>query len=140
MVADYGLLVYSDVVATNERNPAIWRLQPLKPDEFQILLALADEPCHGYGIVKAVAAATDGLIRLQPSPLYRKLRRMMELGVVALSEKRPAPDLDDERRRYYRLTDVGQALLAAEARRLVRLGASSRVRKLAGADGVFSDG
>lgn len=133
---------WSIVVAMtmDDRKSAIWRLQPLKPDEFQILLALADEACHGYGIVKAVASATDGLIRLQPSPLYRKLRRMMELGVVALSDKRPAPDLDDERRRYYRLTDSGHALLVAEARRLVTLGASPRVRALAEADGVSGDG
>lgn len=128
------------MATTKTRVPeSIWRLQPLKPDEFQILLALAEDACHGYGIVKSVETTTEGLLRLSPSPLYRKLRRLMQLGVIAESEKRPAPDLDDERRRYYCLTDGGRALLAAEARRLVRLGESPRIRQLAETESVLRD-
>lgn len=112
------------------------RLQPLAPELFLILLALADGACHGYGVVKAVEAESGGSVRLSPSPLYRKLRRLMELGVIARSDKRPAPDLDDERRRYYCLTDAGRTLLEAEARRLVRLGENERIRRLAGVTGA----
>lgn len=137
-LAVYRPTVYSQTVATRqervppERIPeAVWRLQPVPPEIFQVLLALADEARHGYGIVKAIEAATDGALVVSPSPLYRKLKRLMELGVIAETDKRPAPDLDDERRRYYRLTHAGRGLLAAEARRLVRLGEDARIRRLA---------
>lgn len=106
---------------------------PLAPELFHILLALVEEERHGYGLVKEVERATDGRIRLAPSPLYRKLKRLMEQGIVAESERRPAPELDDERRRYYKLTAAGERLLRAEARRLVALVGEEQVRRLAGA-------
>ncbi len=106
---------------------------PLKPDLFQILLALEDGHRHGYGLIKQVAEQTDGLIRLEPSPLYRRLRRLLEEGIVSEADHRPAPNADDERRRYYRLTGLGKAVLAAEAARLVELASSARIRALGAA-------
>lgn len=113
----------------DQENPAS-RL-PLKPDLFQILLALEEGERHGYGIIKEVERSTDGQIRLEPSPLYRRLKRLLDSGIVEEADKRPVPELDDERRRYYRLTDYGRALLAAEAQRLVALAGSERVKNLA---------
>ncbi len=104
---------------------------PLKPDLFQILLALEERERHGYGIIKEVQRSTDGQIRLEPSPLYRRLKRLLDSGIVEETDKRPVPELDDERRRYYRLTDHGRALVAAEAQRLVALAGSERVKNLA---------
>jgi len=108
-----------------------YRHGPLKPDFFHILLALADQDRHGYGIIKAVAAATDQAIKLEPSPLYRRLRRLLEDGIVEEVEDGPAGDRDDERRRYYRLTLLGRRVLAAEAARMVQLAESAEVRRLA---------
>ncbi len=106
---------------------------PLKPDLFHILLALEEEERHGYGIIKEVEQRTEGGIRLEPSPLYRRLKRLLDANIVEESDKRPAPELDDERRRYYRLTQSGRRMLAAEARRVVALAGSERVRRLADA-------
>ncbi len=111
------------------QNPA--SQLPLKPALFQILLALEGGERHGYGIIKEVERSTDGQIRLEPSPLYRRLKRLLDSGIVEEADKRPVPELDDERRRYYRLTDYGRALLAAEAQRLVALAGSERVKNLA---------
>jgi DNA-binding PadR family transcriptional regulator len=107
---------------------------PLKPDLFHILLALEEVERHGYGIIKEVQRSTGDQIRLEPSPLYRRLKRLLDSGIVEESEKRPVPELDDERRRYYRLTRYGRAIVTAEARRLVTLAGSERVRALAGSD------
>ena len=104
---------------------------PLKPDLFQILLALEESERHGYGLIKEVERSTNGQIRLEPSPLYRRLKRLLDRGIVAEADKRPVPELDDERRRYYRLTDYGRQLLAAEAQRLVKLAANERIKDLA---------
>lgn len=113
----------------DQENPA--SQLPLKPALFQILLALEGGERHGYGIIKEVERSTDGQIRLEPSPLYRRLKRLLDSGIVEEADKRPVPELDDERRRYYRLTDYGRALLAAEAQRLVALAGSERVKNLA---------
>lgn len=108
---------------------------PLKPDLFQILLALESGERHGYGIIKEVQRATDGQVRLEPSPLYRRLKRLLDSDIVVETDKRPVPELDDERRRYYALTDHGRRLMAAEAQRLVALAGSERIQKLAKAAG-----
>ncbi len=113
----------------DQENPA--SQLPLKPALFQILLALEGGERHGYGIIKEVERSTDGQTRLEPSPLYRRLKRLLDSGIVEEADKRPVPELDDERRRYYRLTDYGRALLAAEAQRLVALAGSERVKNLA---------
>jgi DNA-binding PadR family transcriptional regulator len=94
---------------------------PLPPATFHILLALADDDRHGYGIIQEVAARTSGEIRLSAGTLYRSLQRMLEQGLVVETRERPAPELDDERRRYYRITPLGRSVAEAEARRLSRL-------------------
>ena len=103
---------------------------PLKPTEFLILLMLAGGERHGYGIMQDVAEHTSGDVRLEAGHLYRSLRRLLENELVEESGQRPAPDLDDERRRYYRLTAIGRRVLGAEASRLrslVRLAESHRL-------------
>jgi DNA-binding PadR family transcriptional regulator len=103
---------------------------PLKPVEFHVLLTLAGRECHGYGIVQAIAERTGGRLRIEPGNLYRSLRAMLADGVIEESARRPAPDLDDERRRYYRITAFGRRVAAAEASRLEALVASARACKL----------
>jgi DNA-binding PadR family transcriptional regulator len=108
--------------------PSVDRFLPLKPDVFEILLALAAEELHGYGLLKVLDARG---IELAASLLYRKLRRLMEDGLVAESRKRPAAADDDARRRYYRLTALGGSVVRAEAARIVGLARSGPVRALA---------
>lgn len=110
---------------------------PLKPDLFHILLALVEEERHGYGIIKVVEEATNGEIRLEPSPLYRRLKRFLEAGVLEEGRGNPSAALGDTRRRYYRLTPFGREVVAAEAARVVELAENSRVRKLASAAGTI---
>jgi DNA-binding PadR family transcriptional regulator len=103
---------------------------PLRSVEFHILLALAAEERHGYGLLQEVAALTDGELQLEPGTLYRALHRMLKDGWVVESARRPAADLDDERRRYYRLTPLGRRIAAAEAERLWRLVSRARANRL----------
>ncbi len=91
---------------------------PLKPNWFHVLLSLADQEQHGYGIMQEVMDRTDGKVRLWPATLYGTLKRLMDEELIEESDKRPAPELDDERRRYYRLTRLGRRVLAAESARL----------------------
>ena len=91
---------------------------PLSPAVLDIVLALGDDELHGYGIMREVRRRTDGRRRLAPGTLYRSLRQMEEKGLATESDERPDPDLDDERRRYYRLTDLGRKVAAAEVERL----------------------
>src|SRR3979411_1686682 len=92
----------------------------LRPVEFHVLLALAAEERHGYAILQEVATLTGGDLQLEPGTLYRALHRMLKDGWVAESPRRPAADLDDERRRYYRLTPAGRRGASAEGERLWR--------------------
>ena len=94
------------------------RLLPLKPAALQILLSLADSERHGYAITQDIAGRTSARMRIEPGNLYRALRSMMADGLIEESERRPAPDLDDERRRYYRITPLGRRAVAAEVARL----------------------
>jgi len=99
-------------------------LLPLPPATFHILLALAQHDLHGYAIIQDVEARTDGRLRLSAGTLYRSIQRMLEQGLIVETQERPAPDLDDERRRYYRMTPLGEAAARAELGRiegLVRL-------------------
>ena len=93
-------------------------LLPLTPLAFHVMLALADEARHGYGIIREVDTRTDGLIRLRSGPLYTLLQRLLAEDLIVESADRPAPDEDDERRRYYAVSDLGRRVLAAETRRL----------------------
>ena len=103
---------------------------PLKPRDYLILFALVEGEAHGYGILKEVADETGGGVRLDPANLYRALKRMMKDGLVSESDKRPAPDLGDARRRYYGLTDLGSRLVIAEAERLRVLADTAVARNL----------
>jgi DNA-binding PadR family transcriptional regulator len=93
-------------------------LLPLTQPVFHILLALADEERHGYGIMQDVAQQTGGALQLGPGTLYGCLKRMLAAGLVEESDERPDPTLDDERRRYYRMTPFGKRIVRAEAKRL----------------------
>jgi len=102
----------------------------LRPIEFHILLALAADERHGYGILQEVARLTEGGLQPEPGTLYRALHRMLKDGWVVESARRPAAELDDERRRYYRLTPLGRRVASAEAARLSRLVAIARAHRL----------
>ena len=96
-------------------------LLPLPPAAFHILMAVADEDRHGYAIIQDVAERTGGELKLSAGTLYRSIQRMLEQGLLIETQERPAPELDDERRRYYRITPFGTAVARAEARRLMQL-------------------
>jgi len=102
------------------------RLLPLKPVAFQILVSLADGERHGYGITQDIVGRTTARIRLEPGNLYRALKALLDDGLIEESERRPAPDLDDERRRYYRITPFGRRVAAAETARLGAVVAEAR--------------
>ncbi len=90
----------------------------MTPVAFNVLLALVDGERHGYGIILEIEERSGGEVRLGPGTLYGALKRLREGGLIEESDERPVPDLDDERRRYYRLTDLGAKALAAEVGRL----------------------
>jgi DNA-binding PadR family transcriptional regulator len=96
-------------------------LLPLPAATFHILLALADDDRHGYAIIQDVAARTGGELQMSAGTLYRSIHRMLDQGLLVETSDRPAPDEDDERRRYYRITPFGAAVAGAEARRLAQL-------------------
>jgi DNA-binding PadR family transcriptional regulator len=93
-------------------------LLPLTPPVFHILLALADEERHGYGIMQDVARQTNNALQLGPGTLYGCLKRMVAAGLVEEADERRDPALDDERRRYYRMTPSGRRAARTEAQRL----------------------
>ena len=96
-------------------------LLPLPPVTFHILVALADEDRHGYAIMQDVTSRTGGALKLGAGTLYRSIQRMLEQGLVVEINSRPAPEADDERRRYYRITPFGRTVAKAEARRLAQM-------------------
>jgi len=91
---------------------------PLTPRVYHVLLALAEGPLHGYALILAVQALTDGIITIRTGTLYILLRRLLDQRLIEESTERPDPDQDDERRRYYRLTQLGRAVVEAESVRL----------------------
>jgi len=93
---------------------------PLKPHWFHVMLSLANDQQHGYGIMQEVLERTDGKVRLWPATLYGTLKRLIDADLIEESDDRPAAD-DDPRRRYYRLTKLGRRVLAAESERLEEL-------------------
>ena len=95
-------------------------LLPLTPAVLNILLALADKERHGYGIMREVEERTEGQTRLGPGTLYGSIKRMLADGLIEESDERPDPAMDDQRRRYYRITDFGRRVAAVEAERLAR--------------------
>src|SRR3954463_15623225 len=105
----------------DDRQGRIEALLPLPAATFHILMALAAADRHGYGIIQDVSASTGGALKLGAGTLYRSIQRMLEQGLIVETRDRPAPELDDERRRYYRITPDGTAAAKAEARRLGQL-------------------
>ena len=102
----------------------------LTPAAFHIMLVLADGENHGYAIMREVAEHTGGSMRLGPGSLYGTIKRMLADGWIVESDERPDPELDDERRRYYRLTGVGRRLVQTEAERLEQLVNIARAKRL----------
>jgi DNA-binding PadR family transcriptional regulator len=105
----------------SDQDPGVDDLLPLPTATFHILMALADDDRHGYGIIQDVAARTEGALKLGAGTLYRSIQRMLEQGLIVETSERPAPDQDDERRRYYRITRFGRMVARAEGLRLTRL-------------------
>jgi len=99
-------------------EPLAQSFLPLKPHWFHVLLSLADQEQHGYGIMQEVLERTGGKVRLWPATLYGTIKRLMEEGLTEEASSRPAAEHDDARRRYYRLTRLGRKVLEAECRRL----------------------
>jgi DNA-binding PadR family transcriptional regulator len=115
---------------TKSHIPTPQSLLPLTPPVFHILLALAEEERHGYGIMQDVAWQTNDALQLGPGTLYGCLKRMLAAGLVEESDERPDPALDDERRRYYRMTVLGRRVVRAEAERLAGAVTAARARRL----------
>ena len=105
-------------------------LLPLRPVVFQVLLSLADDERHGYAIVQDIAERSSARMQLEPGNLYRTLKFMLDEKLIEESDRRPAPGLDDERRRYYRITRFGLNVARAEASRLAELLREARARDL----------
>lgn len=119
---------------SNMPQKPVESLLPLTPAVFHILLTLADGEAHGYAMMQEVTRRSGGNVRLGPGTLYGAIGRLLEDGIIEESEERPDPEMDDTRRRYYRLTKLGGRVLAAETERLAELVRAARstkaVRKL----------
>jgi DNA-binding PadR family transcriptional regulator len=116
---------------SRDERAEIDALLPLPLATFHILLALSDEDRHGYAILQEVERRTRGELRLSAGTLYRSIQRMLEDGLIVERRERPAPEQDDERRRYYRITPLGSAAARAEAARLSALVRMARAKGLA---------
>ena len=112
---------YIHIGYTRPVNTDTDALLPLPTATFHILVALAEEDLHGYAIMQDVAARTGGSLKLSAGTLYRSVQRMLEQGLIIEISARPAPEMDDERRRYYRITPFGRSVATAEARRLAQM-------------------
>jgi len=112
------------------------KLDPLPSAAFQILLSLAEEDLHGYGIMRQVAEETDGRVRLGPGTLYSSIQSLLEEKFIEELDPREDMKLGEERRRYYRLTSAGRKLARSEADRLAGLLRVARSRKILRGDYV----
>jgi DNA-binding PadR family transcriptional regulator len=108
----------------------IEKMLPLTPAVFHVLLALVEGERHGYAIMQEVAEGTAGRIHMGPGTLYGTIKRLLEARLIEESDRRPDPELDDERRRYYRLTGLGRQVVKAEALRYEQLTKLARRKKL----------
>ena len=103
---------------------------PLTPAIAHILLALADQERHGYAIMQEVEQLTGGATRMGPGTLYGTIKRMLAAGLIEEADERPDPQLDDERRRYYRITRLGTQVLEAESARMATLLGAARAKRV----------
>ena len=124
---------------TGAALPAPEEALPLTPATYHILLALVGQERHGYSIMREVESYTQGTLRLGATTLYRTIKQMLAARLVEEAEERPDPELDDERRRYYRITAFGQRVLQAETRRLAALVALAQQKGVMG-DADAADG
>ena len=113
---------------------------PLTPAVFHILLALSDGEKHGYAIMRVVKETTDGDMVLGPGTLYGAIKRLQRANFIIESDYRPDPVIDDARRRYYELTDLGRRVLVAESERLAHMVEYARRKDLLGAEGAHYGG
>lgn len=119
------------MVRARDESDEVASLLPLPPATLHILMAVADQPRHGYAIMQDVAARTRGGLKLSFGTLYRSIQRMLEQGLLEELRERPAADQDDERRRYYRVTRFGTVVARAEMRRLAELVRMARATSFA---------
>ena len=105
-------------------------LLPLTEVFYEVLVSLGDTPRHGYGMLKEIEDRTEGRLTIRPGTLYRAIDRLLALGLIEESESRADPREDDERRRYYRLTEFGRSVVRAEAERLEAAVVSARAKRL----------
>jgi DNA-binding PadR family transcriptional regulator len=125
-----GYIAFAATMTTTRANPE--SMLPLTPAVFHVLLALADGERHGYAIMREVAEHTGGRIKMGPGTLYGTIKRLIEARLIEESDERPDPHLDDERRRYYRLSGLGERVVRAEAQRYADMAAVARGKKLIG--------
>jgi DNA-binding PadR family transcriptional regulator len=117
-------------MAMTELKPE--RMLPLTPAVFHVLLALVEGERHGYAVMQEVAESTQGQIKMGPGTLYGTIKRLLEARLIEESDRRPDPELDDERRRYYQLTGLGRQVVKAEALRYEQLAKLVRRKRLIG--------
>ena len=110
-------------------------LLPLNPRDYLILFSLVTGERHGYGIVKEVERESRGKVQLDPANLYRSVKRLIRDGLVVEADRRPAAEVDNERRRYYAITDFGHRVVTLEAARLAELADAARARNLIAGQG-----
>ena len=113
---------------------------PLTPAVFHILLALSDGKKHGYAIMREVELTSEGRMTLGPGTLYGAIKRLLKADLIAESDYKPDPILDDSRRRYYELSDLGWKVLAGEFERLANLVEYARRKDILGAASAKSRG
>ena len=113
-------------------TPTPQDMLPLTPVVLHMLLALAEGEKHGYGIMKAVEQDTNGQMQIRVGSLYGSIQRMIDANLIEETDERPVPELDDERRRYYRLTDFGRRVLQAETQRLANVVDLARAKRVLG--------
>ena len=101
-------------------------MPPISRTAMHVLLAIGPEERHGYAIMQEITRITGGAVRLGPGAIYTTIRRLVDDGLIEESDERPGPGMDDQRRRYYRLTAVGRTVASAEVRRLDALVRASR--------------
>jgi len=116
------------------QNPE--ELLPLTPAVFNILLALADGEKHGYGIMLEVEANTKGQVIMGPGTLYGSIKRMLKAELIKESDERADPEMDDQRRKYYKLTNLGRRVLSMEAERLASQVMIARAKNVLGFDSL----